>query len=148
MRKIKELKQSKREFSAYLAEFMRYAPDVEINLPTNIDYLRTGLSDEVLQVLMACDEPETWDELVTLCQKVDNKLRIYQAEMKSRHPSQHPTANKPNPLPGNRNSCRPNGPQRGTSYSHSRGTRKAYNGRLVPFLWRYGSHGAGMPSQG
>lgn len=92
-----ELKQGKREFSTYLAEFMRYTPDVEINTASRIDYLRTGLSDEILQSLINCDEPDKWDELVTLCQKIDNKLRIHQAEMKSRHPSSasHTTSASP-----------------------------------------------------
>ena len=87
MRKIKEIKQGKRDFSTYVADFMRYAPDVELNTPSKIDYLRSGLSEEILRHLISVVEPETWDGFTSLCLRIDNKVRMHQAEMKSRNPS-------------------------------------------------------------
>ena len=96
------LKQANRDFSTYLAEFLRIAPDTEYDDNTKLAALREGLSHELRMTLMnIMDKPDTFDEYVTLLQKIDSKQQAEKHRVKSYTPR---TVNTPRVNTGNNTS--------------------------------------------
>ena len=68
------LKQANRDFSTYLAEFLCLTPDTEYDDNTKLAALREGLSHKLYMTLInIIDKPDTFDEYVTLLQKINSK---------------------------------------------------------------------------
>lgn len=79
-RRLDALQQKNREFTAYYAEFQRYAAELEWNSAAKRAALRRGISSELKDALVTIDEPEEFDSFVQLLQKRDSKLRARKAE--------------------------------------------------------------------
>jgi hypothetical protein len=78
--RLTTITQGSREFAAYYAEFSRYAADVTWDEEAKLVLLRGGLNNQLLNDLVtAVDEPTTVQELVLLCNKLDNRRRTYRA---------------------------------------------------------------------
>ena len=72
------ISQGSREFAAYYAKFTRYAAEVTWDEEAKLALLRGGLNNQLLNDLVtAVDEPTTVQELVALCNKLDNRRRMY-----------------------------------------------------------------------
>ena len=82
-RELASLKQKDREFSLYLADFQRISADLDMNEQTKIESLRSGISPELKDLLMAVlDVPEDFDGYIKACQKLDNRLVARRREKK------------------------------------------------------------------
>jgi len=79
-RKMREIKQTLREFSQYYAEFQVIAADLDWNPSALRNALRMGLSEEMKDSFTYTDMPEKLPALVTLCQKRDNQIRQRRVE--------------------------------------------------------------------
>ena len=97
-RALETLRQGNRDFATYYAEFSRLIADVNWNSGTAIRHaLRRGLSLELRQDLVHHDLPESLNEFVRLCQKLDNRLLTFEAEHHSRSFYRPPHATWPSP---------------------------------------------------
>jgi hypothetical protein len=67
-----EMKQKKREFSQYYAEFQVIAADLDWNPSALRNALRSGLSEEMKNSLIHTAMPDELPAFVTLCHKRDN----------------------------------------------------------------------------
>lgn len=82
-RKLSSLRQAGRDFATYYAEFSKYAAELDWNEPAKLAALKSGLSYELKQDLIPLeDEPETITALVKICQKLDNRRRALQFEIR------------------------------------------------------------------
>jgi Retrotransposon gag protein len=91
-RALENLRQGNRDFATYYAEFSRLVADVDWNSEPAIRHaLKRGLSLELKQELVHHDLPDTLNEFVRLCQKLDNRLRAFDAETRYRS-SSRPTS--------------------------------------------------------
>jgi len=79
-RKMREIKQKKREFSQYYADFQVIAADLDWNRSALRNALRMGLSEEMKDSFTYSDMPEELPAFVTVCQKPDNQIRQRRAE--------------------------------------------------------------------
>ena len=78
------LKQANWDFSTYLAEFLRLAPDTEYNDNTKLAALREGLSHELCALLLTIlDKPDNFDDYVKLLQKLDSKQQVKKQRTKT-----------------------------------------------------------------
>ena len=78
------LKQANWDFSTYLAEFLRLAPDTEYDDNTKLTALREGLSHELHALLLTIlNEPDNFDDYVKLLQKLDNKQQVKKQRTKT-----------------------------------------------------------------
>jgi Retrotransposon gag protein len=90
-RALENLRQNNRDFATYYAEFSRLIADVDWKSDPAIRHaLKRGLSLELRQELVHHDIPESLTGFVRLCQKLDNRLRAFEAEQRPR-PSSRPT---------------------------------------------------------
>jgi hypothetical protein len=97
-RALENLRQGNRDFATYYAEFSRLIADVNWNSGPAIRHaLRRGLSLELRQELVHHDLPDSLNEFVRLCQKLDNRLRAFEAEHRSRSFSRPPPRHAPIP---------------------------------------------------
>ena len=96
-RKLQALRQGKREFSHYYADFMRLKSDVTWNDAACIMALRTGCAQEIKDVLRVQMDalPTTLQEVATLMNKIDIKNRQWAAESGK---APVPTPNQKKPL--------------------------------------------------
>ena len=86
-RKINTLRQANRDFATYYAEFARYAADLDWNESAKLAALRHGLSSELkMDMIPLTEEPTTIAQLVTVCQRLDNRRRALQQEGRTRGP--------------------------------------------------------------
>jgi Retrotransposon gag protein len=87
-RALENLRQNNRDFATYYAEFSRLIEDVDWKSdPAIIHALKRGLSLELRQELVHHDIPESLTGFVRLRQKLDNRLRAFEAEQRPRHSS-------------------------------------------------------------
>jgi hypothetical protein len=95
-RNLKALRQGKKEFAHYFADFMRLKADVEWNDAACIDALRTGCAQEIRDVLRVqlSPLPVTLQEVADLLNKIDLQNRQWAAEN-----NQHKTPNLSGPAP-------------------------------------------------
>lgn len=83
--RLNTIDQGTRDFSSYFAEFQRHAAEVSWNDEAKLSALRRGLSYQLKQDLIAVpEEPQTITDLVTLCQRMDNRRRALKTESKPR----------------------------------------------------------------
>ena len=83
--KLARLSQGKKTFAEHYAEFMRYAPKTGYDENSLLHMLRLQLSQELgTALLYKVTEPTTMDELVRLCQSLDNRQRAEQHRQQSR----------------------------------------------------------------
>lgn len=83
--KIDNLKQKNKDFASYYAEFQRYASDLDWNESAKLSALRRGLSTELMTDMITMREvPRTVDELVEICQLLDNRRRAVQERLRPR----------------------------------------------------------------
>src|SRR5258706_925242 len=79
--KMSTIRQGNREFSAYYAEFQRYAAELNWNEEAKLAALRRGLSIELKQdMILLIEEPDTVTKLVTTCQRLDQRRRKIQQD--------------------------------------------------------------------
>src|SRR5215213_6605354 len=77
--KLNNIQQGTRDFATYHAEFQRYAGEVSWNEASKLAALHRGLSNRLAQDLIAVsDEPGSLVEWVALCQRLDNRRRMFQ----------------------------------------------------------------------
>jgi len=79
-RNLESLRQKNRNFSDYLADFQRYAPEVSWNDAAKRTSLYGGLSAELKDALVTLDTPDELDQYIILLKRVDNKIRARAAE--------------------------------------------------------------------
>ena len=91
-RELRKLKQTNREFSAYLADFQRLMAELQWDTPAKRVALLHGISEELKDLLLSYDEPENYNALTRLLQRLDSKLRTRAAEKKNRFPTPPRTA--------------------------------------------------------
>jgi hypothetical protein len=80
-RKLQALRQGKREFAHFYADFMRLKADVSWNDSAYINALQNGCSQEIRDVLRVqmAPEPEKLEEMAALMNKIDIKNRKWNA---------------------------------------------------------------------
>lgn len=82
--KLRTLQQGNREFSAYYAEFQRYAAEVRWDDLSKTATLRDGLSYQLQNDLVTTpDEPRDLAALVALCHRLDTRRRMIRAPHQS-----------------------------------------------------------------
>jgi Retrotransposon gag protein len=97
-RALENLRQGNRDFATYYAEFSRLVADVDWNSEPAVRHaLKRGLSVELKQELVHHDLPESLNGFVRLCQKLDNRLRAFEAETRHRLPAR--SASRPTQVP-------------------------------------------------
>ena len=83
--KLAKLSQGKKTFAEHYAEFMRHAPKTGYDESSLLHMLRLQLSQELGTALSyQATKPATMDELVRLCQSLDNRQRAEQYRQRSR----------------------------------------------------------------
>ena len=99
--KLATLKQGKKEFNNYFAEFQMLVSKLSWNEDAKLDALREGLSHDLRRLLLGRTKGLSFNELVTLCQETDTESRaIHLSEGRSHHqyprnPQGHPHARAP-----------------------------------------------------
>jgi len=76
--KVHQLKQGKKEFTNYFAEFQTLVSKLDWNECTKTDVLKEGLSIELCRQLIGKSRDLTYDQLVALCQELDSEIRALQ----------------------------------------------------------------------
>jgi len=76
--KLHQLKQGKKEFTNYFAEFQTLVSKLDWNERTKIDALKEGHSIELRRQLIGKLRDLTYDQLVALCQELDSEMRALQ----------------------------------------------------------------------
>jgi phosphomannomutase len=72
-RKLEMLKQTKRDFSTYYAEFLYYTVNVQWNNPAKPTVLMRGLNNEIKDALALSDNvPQQFHEFVAFLQRLNN----------------------------------------------------------------------------
>jgi len=95
--KLYSIQQGTRDFSAYYAEFQRYAAETTWDDTYRLSALRRGLAYKLKNDLITvADEPTTLPEFVRLCNRLDNKRRQLQGEAAQARPTPG-VAPKPRP---------------------------------------------------
>jgi len=91
------LKQDKKEFTNYFAEFQTLVSKLDWNERAKTDALKEALSIELHRQLIGKSRDLTYDQLVALCQELDSEMRILQMtegkhgyQQPRTHPSQNP----------------------------------------------------------
>ena len=90
--KLAKLNQGRKPFAEHYAKFMRYAPKTGYDESSLLHMLRLQLSQELGTALSyQANEPQSIEEMVRLCQSLDNRQRAEQNRQKSRTvPAQTP----------------------------------------------------------
>ena len=98
-RNLRALRQGKKEFAHYFAEFMRLKSDVEWNDAACIDALRTGCAQEIRDVLRVQLNPlpQTLQQVADLLNRIDLQNRQWAAES-GKTPAPAPAPNQRKPL--------------------------------------------------
>lgn len=95
--KLANLKQGKKEFNAYFAEFQMLVSKLNWNEDAKMDALREGMSHDLRRLLLGRTKNLTFDALVALCQETDNESRaIHLSEGRShQHHRTHQNQSQP-----------------------------------------------------
>jgi len=72
--KLHQLKQGKKEFTNYFAEFQTLISKLDWNGHAKTDALKEGLSSELRRQLIGKSRDLTYDQLVALCQELDSEI--------------------------------------------------------------------------
>jgi len=84
--KLANLKQDKKEFNTYFAEFHMLVSKLNWNEDAKLDTLREGMSHDLHRLLFGRTKKLTFDELVALCQEMDTEFHaIHLSEGRSYH---------------------------------------------------------------
>jgi hypothetical protein len=87
---LKRLRQNKFSVLSYSTKFRGLAFQTGYNEDAKMDLFRTGLNDEVKDVLAtSLQDPEDLEELISLCIKIDQRLHDRRLEKKSARPFPH-----------------------------------------------------------
>ena len=73
--KLSTLKQGKKEFNAYFADFQMLVSKLNWNEDAKLDALREGLSHELRRLLLGRTKGLSFNELVKICQETDTESR-------------------------------------------------------------------------
>jgi hypothetical protein len=73
--KLANLKQGKKEFNAYFAEFQMLVSKLNWNEDAKLDALREGISYDLRRLLLRRTKKLSFNELVALCQETDTESR-------------------------------------------------------------------------
>jgi hypothetical protein len=92
---IRRLKQGKNSVVTYAAKFRRLAADTGYNSDAKVSMFRSGLNDDVKDVLStALEEPTEFEDFINYCIKIDH--RIYDRRLEKKNASSH-THGDPHP---------------------------------------------------
>jgi len=87
--KLANLKQGKKEFNMYFAEFHMLVSKLNWNEDAKLDALRKGMSHNLRRLLFGRTKKLTFDELEALCQETDTEFHaIHLSEGRSYHKQQ------------------------------------------------------------
>jgi len=87
--KLTNLKQGKKEFNTYFAEFHMLVAKLNWNENAKLDTLREGMSHDLHRLLFGRTKKLTFDELVALCQETDTEFHsIHLSEGRTYHKQQ------------------------------------------------------------
>ena len=84
-RKIRALKQGKGSVSQYSTEFRLLVQDLLWNEAALMDQYMEGLADDILDELSRVDRPNTLQELITLCLRINGHLESQRLVRDSSH---------------------------------------------------------------
>jgi len=76
--KLHSLKQGKKEFTAYFAEFQMLVSKLSWDEGAKLDALKEGVSIELCHQLLGRTHGLTFDKFVALCQQLDSEIRALQ----------------------------------------------------------------------
>jgi len=76
--KLHSLKQGKKEFTAYFAEFQMLVSKLSWDEGAKLDALKEGVSIELRRQLLGPTHGLTFDKFVALCQQLDSEIRALQ----------------------------------------------------------------------
>jgi hypothetical protein len=76
--KLHSLKQGKKEFTAYFAEFQMLVSKLNWDEHAKLDALKEGVSMELRRQLLGRTQGLTFDQFVGLCQQLDSEIRALQ----------------------------------------------------------------------
>ena len=95
-RKLETIKQAKRDFSTYYAEFSRHVANTQWNDAAKKTAFSRGLSNEIKDALTLADQvPEAYGEFASYLQCLDNRIRAREAERKGRPAPRAPAPKAP-----------------------------------------------------
>jgi len=110
--KLHGLKQGKKEFTAYFAEFQILVSKLSWDEHAKLDALKEGVSMELRRQLLGRTQGLSFDQFVGLCQQLDSKIRALQL-----HEGRHNTSSHQNR--GNQNQSRNSTPSATPTTSQS-----------------------------
>jgi len=76
--KLHSLKQKKKEFVTYFAEFQMLVTKLNWGKEAKLDALKEGISIELHCQLLGCSHGLTFDQFMALCQRLDSKIQALQ----------------------------------------------------------------------
>jgi len=94
--KLLSLKQGKKEFTAYFAEFQMLVSKLNWGEHAKLDALKEGVSIELRRQLLGRTQGLSFDQFVGLCQQLDSEIRALQL-----HEGRHHTSRQNQPRPQN-----------------------------------------------
>jgi len=94
--KLLSLKQGKKEFTAYFAEFQMLMSKLNWGEHAKLDALKEGVSIELRCQLLGQTQSLSFDQFVGLCQQLDSEIRALQL-----HEGRHHTSHQNQPRPQN-----------------------------------------------
>ena len=97
--KLLSLKQGKKEFTAYFAEFQMLVSKLNWGEHAKLDALKEGVSIELRRQLLGRTQGLSFDQFVGLCQQLDSEIRALQL-----HEGRHHTPRQNQPRPQNTSS--------------------------------------------
>lgn len=156
-RQLRELRQASRAFSDYLADFRRIVDLTGYNDEAKRAALLAGLSQDLQQVLVAVDHPDSLEETIAQIQKIDNRIQAFNSnrafadsnhqilplqqakilapQLGSQSKSVQSASSSSSPSPGRSVSSRPSSTPRAASRLET-GVR-GHRGRLTPMERQY-----------
>jgi len=87
--KLHGLKQGKKEFTAYFAEFQMLVSKLSWDEHAKLDALKEGVSMELCRQLLGRTQGLSFDQLVGLCQQLDSEIHALQLHEGRQNTSSH-----------------------------------------------------------
>ena len=85
-RELRKLRQTNKEFSTYVADFIRLSAIVPWDERTKLDHLRAGISHELQQGLVFLKDATTTQNLITQVTRLEDRQRALQANSRTTQP--------------------------------------------------------------
>jgi len=128
--KLHGLKQGKKEFTAYFAEFQMLVSKLSWDEHAKLDALKEGVSMELRRQLLGRTEGLSFDQFVGVCQQLDSEIRALQLHEGRHNPSSHQNRGNQNQSRNSTPSATPTTSQSATALSRKKLSEQERAARL------------------